>query len=183
MRFGISATSLMCPKNLRTRLRPVNVCCAIVASRYRRLPSREDEPSEARPWRRPRVEFPSISKAGRANRGTLRPEFVLQTFKTQSDARGDLSHTARQIHLVTDCKSPKLPNLPTAYGGNAAAPRPQTALFVLPPPYGMAIMETRGASPRIPTLFCVRRPPGLPFARLLQRNPGTPPQPLRFFSP
>src|ERR1700743_1868473 len=35
MRFGISATSLMCPKNLRTRLRPVNVCCAIVASRYR----------------------------------------------------------------------------------------------------------------------------------------------------
>src|SRR5262245_51949719 len=36
MRFGISATSLMCPKNLRTRLRPVNVCCAIVASRYRR---------------------------------------------------------------------------------------------------------------------------------------------------
>src|ERR1700675_4827915 len=34
MRFGISATSLMCPKNLRTRLRPVNVCCAIVASHF-----------------------------------------------------------------------------------------------------------------------------------------------------
>src|SRR5229473_1413287 len=29
MRFGISATSLMCPKNLRTRLRPVNVCRAL----------------------------------------------------------------------------------------------------------------------------------------------------------
>src|SRR5450631_1598626 len=26
MRFGISATSLIVPKNLRTRLRPVNVC-------------------------------------------------------------------------------------------------------------------------------------------------------------
>jgi hypothetical protein len=25
---------LICPKNLRTRLRPVNVCCAIVASRF-----------------------------------------------------------------------------------------------------------------------------------------------------
>jgi hypothetical protein len=24
----------MCPKNLRTRLRPVNVCCAIVASHF-----------------------------------------------------------------------------------------------------------------------------------------------------
>src|SRR4051812_32904603 len=34
MRFGISATSLICPKNLRTRLRPVNVCCAIVASHF-----------------------------------------------------------------------------------------------------------------------------------------------------
>jgi hypothetical protein len=33
MRFGISATSLIFPKNLRTRLRPVNVS-AIVASRF-----------------------------------------------------------------------------------------------------------------------------------------------------
>src|SRR5215475_14560105 len=46
--------------------------------------------------------------------GALRPKFVLQTFKTQNDARGDLGRTARQIHLVTDCKSPKLLNLPTA---------------------------------------------------------------------
>src|SRR5712691_12566084 len=33
MRFGISATSWILPKNLRTRLRPVNVC-TIVASRF-----------------------------------------------------------------------------------------------------------------------------------------------------
>src|SRR5690348_1017335 len=33
MRFGISATSWILPKNLRTRLRPVNVS-AIVASRF-----------------------------------------------------------------------------------------------------------------------------------------------------
>src|SRR5262249_4672699 len=48
MRFGISATSLMCPKNLRTRLRPVNVCCAIGASHFVALqggePSRERSP-------------------------------------------------------------------------------------------------------------------------------------------
>src|ERR1700674_4178606 len=37
MRFGISATSSIFPKNLRTRLRPVNVC-AIVASFFLRPP-------------------------------------------------------------------------------------------------------------------------------------------------
>src|SRR5882672_4439333 len=34
MRFGISATSWIFPKNLRTRLRPVNVCAAILFSRF-----------------------------------------------------------------------------------------------------------------------------------------------------
>src|ERR1700739_4943804 len=47
MRFGISATSLMCPKNLRTRLRPVNVCCAIGASHFVALQG--GEPSGLRP--------------------------------------------------------------------------------------------------------------------------------------
>src|SRR5580700_9156788 len=37
MRFGISATSSIFPKDLRTRLRPVNVC-AIVASFFLRPP-------------------------------------------------------------------------------------------------------------------------------------------------
>src|ERR1700751_4604677 len=93
MRFGISATSLMCPKNLRTRLRPVNVCCAIVASRYRRLRYEEGEP----PVRDKRVasgfEFRSISVGRKGGFQGIRPEFVLQTFKTQNDARGDLDHT------------------------------------------------------------------------------------------
>src|SRR5712675_1497885 len=66
MRFGISATSLMCPKNLRTLLRPVNVCCAIVASHLRR-------PGGAN---LPKPDFQEFC-----------PEFVLQTFKTQNDAR------------------------------------------------------------------------------------------------
>src|SRR5580704_17746409 len=102
MRFGISATSLMWPKNLRTRLRPVNVCCAIVASRYRRPCLPEANLPERGQRAASRVEFRSISKAGRANPRNLRPKFVLQTFKTQNDARGDRGHTARQIHLVTD---------------------------------------------------------------------------------
>src|ERR1051326_861208 len=44
MRLGISATSWILPKNLRTRLRPVNVCAIVfdlsVSSRLRRHPRR-----------------------------------------------------------------------------------------------------------------------------------------------
>src|SRR3954462_15598603 len=58
MRFGISATSLILPKNLRTRLRPVNVCCAIVASHFAAY-SKADPPE--RDWHRPRVENPFSS--------------------------------------------------------------------------------------------------------------------------
>jgi hypothetical protein len=34
MRFGISATSLIVPKNFLTRLRPVNVCAIVSFSRF-----------------------------------------------------------------------------------------------------------------------------------------------------
>src|SRR5215469_11191535 len=90
MRFGISATSLMCPKNLRTRLRPVNVCCAIVASRYRR-PSRGRVLRNAVPPR-PGLNFSSVSRPEAQFQGYPSPEFVLQTFKTQNDARGAGPH-------------------------------------------------------------------------------------------
>ena len=39
MRFGISATSWIFPKNLRTRLRPVNVCAIVYFSRFVRTAS------------------------------------------------------------------------------------------------------------------------------------------------
>src|SRR6516162_1752104 len=102
MRFGISATSLMCPKNLRTRLRPVNVCCAIVASRYRR-------PSGASPSKvRLRPPFGVVSIHFEGWKVTFRakgPEFVLPAVKTQNDARGaTFVAPARQNHFVTDCK-------------------------------------------------------------------------------
>jgi len=52
------------------------------------------------------------------------PEFVLPAVKTQNDARGaTFVAPARQNHFVTDCKSPKLPILPTACEGTTAAPR------------------------------------------------------------
>src|SRR5215831_7381623 len=90
MRFGISATSLMCPKNLRTRLRPVNVCCTIVASHYRRpLP----DSSEARLPPPSGLNFDPFQGPGAPSSGARespRPEFVLPTFKTQNDVRGDL---------------------------------------------------------------------------------------------
>src|SRR5581483_10665599 len=56
-----------------------------------------------------RVEFRSISRAEDRFQGHFGPDFVLQTFKTQNDARGDLHRSARQNHLIADCKSPKLP--------------------------------------------------------------------------
>jgi hypothetical protein len=44
MRFGISATSLIDPKNFRTRLRPVNVCAIVSLSiRYERQRGRLSE--------------------------------------------------------------------------------------------------------------------------------------------
>src|ERR1700742_390625 len=132
MRFGISATSLMCPKNLRTRLRPVNVCCAIVASRYRRpLPKRHFQGAAVAV---PRVEFRSISRAGRPSSGPDGPDFVLQTFKTQNDARGDLiAPPVRIISLrlakARNCLSPNDLRRNTRLSNARRA-------FVLPPRYG-----------------------------------------------
>jgi hypothetical protein len=39
------------------------------------------------------LNFDPFPQAGRASFQGIRPEFVLQTFKTQNDARGDLHHT------------------------------------------------------------------------------------------
>src|SRR5438034_9180927 len=50
MRFGISATSWIFPKNLRTRLRPVNVCAiSFSLLSYRR--GRDDSPESRNPSR------------------------------------------------------------------------------------------------------------------------------------
>src|SRR5437762_891126 len=87
MRFGISATSLICPKNLRTRLRPVNVCCAIVASRCA-AQERADLPKcgcRPPPGSIPRPKFELFLKAQETAR-----------FRTQKDAQGRKLRPARQ---------------------------------------------------------------------------------------
>src|ERR1700747_546359 len=117
MRFGISATSLICPKNLRTRLRPVNVCCAIVASRYRLV---IDAPVRAHPSRRP---LPGLLGSNLHSSRGPEDRFVLPTLKPQNNALRDRKgRSSRQNHLITDCKSPKLPILPTAYRGKRRRP-------------------------------------------------------------
>src|SRR5579864_3857176 len=54
------------------------------------------------------------------------PEFVLQTFKTQNDARGACDAPARPNHVIADCKSPKLPVSQRFAERNADASRHQT---------------------------------------------------------
>jgi hypothetical protein len=107
MRFGISATSLMCPKNLRTRLRPVNVCCAIVASHLRRPRLRANLPNARLP---PPSGLNFSNRPDRPNSdfGEFRPDFVLRTFKTQNDARGALPHPPVTTIHFADCKKPEI---------------------------------------------------------------------------
>src|SRR3954471_13046499 len=83
MRFGISATSLICPKNFRTRLRPVNVCCAIVASHFVALDGRTFRSAIAIA---PGLNFESL-RWNKAQIQELSPKSVLHAFKTQNDAR------------------------------------------------------------------------------------------------
>jgi hypothetical protein len=84
MRFGISATSLMCPKNLRTRLRPVNVCCAIVASHF---VARQGRTFRSAIGIAPGLNSNSLLNL-EAKLQDLNPESGRQIFRTQNDARG-----------------------------------------------------------------------------------------------
>jgi hypothetical protein len=74
----------MCPKNLRTRLRPVNVCCAIVASHF---VARQGRTFRSATAIAPGLNFESLER-NKAQFQELSPESVLQTLKTQNDARG-----------------------------------------------------------------------------------------------
>src|SRR5436190_13650854 len=151
MRFGISATSLMCPKNLRTRLRPVNVCCAIVASHLRR-PLGANLP-EARLLPPPGLNLePSRPLEARAQ--GICPEFVLRTHKTQNDAPA--RYRTRPSQSLTS-RTAKARNLTVSQrlAPGTLPPPPPNRIFLLPTRYGTTNVEIRGVSPRIPTHFCV----------------------------
>src|SRR6185437_14402581 len=102
MRFGISATSRICPKNLRTRLRPVNVCCAIVASHF---VAREGRTFRSAIGIAPGLNLETLARTEPGHQD-FNPELEYQTRRTQNDVRSASPHPARQNHLVTDRKSP-----------------------------------------------------------------------------
>src|ERR1700709_2006630 len=151
MRFGISATSLMCPKNLRTRLRPVNVCCAIVASHF--------VARQGRTFRSAIGIAPELNPDTSPNSKSQCQVFIRSpdsaTFRTQNDARSRSPASPVSTIRLTDRKSPKFAYLPTAYAETSPFP-PSNRAFVLPPRYGMAIVEIRGVFPRISTQSCVQ---------------------------
>src|ERR1700751_4220857 len=142
MRFGISATSWIFPKNLRTRLRPVNVCAiSSLALSYRR--ARDDSPEGRHPSRpsaqpsrplvgavRPTAEPPSPYRRpadiGRF-RGLLTPESVALT-----------SHLL-EFHLGPGFSQLTFDLLPLALGHPSLAglgPPPHQILGLLEPQAG-----------------------------------------------
>src|SRR5215831_15661622 len=103
----------------------------------------------------PRVEFRSISRPEAHFQGAS-PEFVLQTFKTQNDARGAKTHPPVQTMSSRTAKARNCPSPDGLMGRSAGLPAINRA-FVLATQYGLTILKNRGVSPRSPTLFRVRR--------------------------
>src|SRR5258708_12584917 len=104
MRFGISATSLMCPKNLRTRLRPVNVCCAIVASHFVALDGRTFPSATAIA---PGLNFESL-RCNKAQIQELSPKPVLHAFKPPNAPRPHDSPPPSQLSASRPYNPPPL---------------------------------------------------------------------------
>src|SRR5215467_9101107 len=112
-----------------------------------------------------RVEFRSISRPKAQFQGAS-PEFVLQTLKTQNDARGAETHPPVQTMSSRTAKARNCPSPDGLMGRSAGLPATNRA-FVLATQYGLTIPEIRGASPRFSTLFCVQRAADRSVARHL----------------
>ena len=137
--------------------------------RHRGLSFRRPEGANLpkRDCRRPRVEFRIDFEGRKPNFRASSPEFVLQTFKTQNDARGAWIAPARQNHLFTDCKSPKLPISQRLTRGKRRRPHRQPRFRAAVPIWGGNRGDSRVIPASIPTHFRVRRAQGIPFARPL----------------
>src|SRR4051812_25333786 len=119
-----------------------------------------------------RVEFRSISKAGSSERGTKTSQICSSDRQNAKRRARREDAPARHNHLVTDCKSPKLPISQRLTDGDVTPPI--NRLFLLSTQYGLTIAEIRGASPQISTHFRVRPTTGGPVARLLQSSQAEP---------
>src|SRR5690349_15780535 len=152
MRFGISATSLMCPKNLRTRLRPVNVCCAIVASHF---VARRGGPSEERlrppfglnfdRFRGPEVRF--------GNENVPNPFFRPPKRKTTRGAQGRTRSSEPSDHGL---QKPEIAYLPTVRDGKRHSPR-SPAFRAADPIWVDNIRDSRGKPLSPHTFSCLTR--------------------------
>jgi len=105
------------------------------------------------------------------NQNVPNPFFKPPKRKTTRGAQGRTRSSEPSRHGL---QKPEIAYLPTARDGkrHPLAHR----LFVLPTQYGLTIIEIRGGSPSLSTLFCVFRASGDPFARLLQRLTGLAPR-------
>lgn len=170
----------MCPKNLRTRLRPVNVCCAIVASHF---VARRGGPSEPAAATAIRVEFRSISKIGSTRFGTEASQIRSSDHQNAKRRAGRKDAPARQNHLVTDCKSPKLPI--SQRPAQETSPLPARSAFrAADPIWGDNNRDSRGKPLDPHTFSCltrIGRSLCTPFAPAPAGRPiqhGIPPQSL-----
>src|SRR4051812_29622871 len=151
MRFGISATSLICPKNLRTRLRPVNVCCAIVASRFVAL---EGEPSGARlaspPGLNPRHVIP------KARFRFLISDLMLNPQNAKRRAKQRFCF-ARLNHPSHGPKKPEICLSPNGLRRNVAVPAVKPCFRAAAPIWDGNHGDSRGVPANLHTILCTTR--------------------------
>ena len=162
----------MCPKNFRTRLRPVNVCCAIVASHLRR-PRREGEPSEcAVLLPPPGLNFRTVPTVQIPISG-FSSRFRSSDLQNAKRRAGRTTAPARHNHSFRGLQKARNLTVSQRLAPGTLPPPSPRRVFLLPSRYGAADAGIRGLSLRIPTHSCVHPAPGRPGARFLH-NPGVP---------
>jgi hypothetical protein len=133
-------------------LRPVNVCCAIVASHF--------VARQGRTFRSAIGIAPGLNlDTPQTQKPNVRILILNWTLESQNAKRraGRLSAPARRTHFFYGPKKPEIACLPTAYAETLAFP-PSNRAFVLPPRYGMTIVEIRELVPTNPhTFLCTTR--------------------------
>ena len=136
-----------------TRLRPVNVCCAIVASHFVALEGRTFRSATAiaagfnfDPFQGPKAQFQGLS-----------PESVLSTLKTQNDARGASSRTRPSEPLLHGLQKPEIAYLPTACGGKRRYSHRLPRFRAATPIWGNNRRDSRGTPANPHTFPCTTR--------------------------
>ncbi len=128
------------------------------------------EPSKARFAAAPGFEFSSVfgSEAQFQGAQVLNLFFIPSKRKT---TRGALDRTRPSDRSHCGLQKPEIAYSPNDLMRQRRRPSP-SRVFVLPPRYGVTIVEIRGSSPRIPTNFRVRPAPRHSFCKPSYGRPG-----------